>query len=107
MKNCIILMALILGGCNSESTCDPITKESYKTGLFSRNLGSVNIAGEQCQIFEQYKKYDCQLRYSPECNGQVVECREYILTRITKCPSSNATNSITYSNDKFHVEHVQ
>ena len=100
-------MALILGGCNSESTCPTITKESYKTGIFSRNLGSVEIAGEQCQIFEQYKKCNCELRYSYDCNGEVVACREYILTRITKCPSSNTTNSITYSNDKFHIEHVQ
>ena len=97
------IFLLFIMGCRPEPC--PGSKEK-NVGLYSKELGTVQIDNEYCKIFETYNVYECiEVSSREECGGYI--CNSKILTRITKCPSSTTTNTITYTPDKFHREEVK
>jgi hypothetical protein len=108
---CVFLFGML--ACDYGPPCPPISNDDFKSGIFSRDLGSVQIDGESCRIFETYERSYCQKRgpwsqqTRPQCDGERVECYDQVLTRITKCPNSTTVNTITHTNDKFHREEVK
>lgn len=109
------LYFLLLGifACDKGPPCPPYSNDDYKPGIYSKELGSVEIDGETCKIIETYERSHCEERgpwtqsYGPGCDGIRVECYNQVLTRITKCPSNTTINTITRSFDKSHREEVK
>lgn len=104
-------VAVLIMGCDESPPC-PAPGLTDKVGLFSREVGTVQIDGEVCKIFETYENEECHpvagFQYEPNsCNGSFIRCYSKVMTRITKCASGVVGNTITYTPDKFHREQVQ
>ena len=104
-------VAVLVMGCDSGPPC-PVPGPTDKVGLFSREVGTVQIDGEPCKIFETYENTECYERdgfnHEPDsCSGKFLQCYGKVMTRITKCASGVVGNTITYTPDKFHREQVQ
>lgn len=108
MKKLILpSLLLLLIGCGKDPPCPPITDQDLTPGIYSKELGIVNIDGETCHIFEQYQTWNCYKKYGHICEGMTTACQWKILTRITKCPSGNHVNSVNQTGGKFSHEEVK
>lgn len=112
MNKLAFLFLLCLTSCTWGSPPCPGPGENDKLGMYVRTLGTLNIDGENCTIFETYENTYCFMRdgfnHEPEtCDGKYMTCSSKVLTRITKCPSGTISNTITYTSDKFHREQIQ
>src|ERR1035437_6816431 len=93
MKYIICAMLLGMMACDKGPPCPPYSDDDLKSGIFSKDLGTVQIDGESCRIIETYERDQCQKRGSwnqiPQlsCDGVKIQCYNKTLTRITKCPS--------------------
>lgn len=95
----LILFIFIISLCACRLPPCSKDDETSHNGIYSKFLGTVKIDGQDCQIFEQFEKYGCELGYSEDawtqCEGSRIVCRSRVLTRITKCPTQISTNTIT------------
>lgn len=110
MKYLVLLMLLFIVGCPNCPANDP----EETPGLHSKELGKVSIGTENCTIIETYELHNCDYdkgnwdRHRHErCWGEVYQCDKKVLTRITKCPSGNHTNSIGRTGGKYPHETVE
>lgn len=106
----LFLFAFAFLGCTKDPPCPMASKED-SNGFYSKNLTSIEIDGQVCEIFEVYEKFGCGPISGgwsdPSCEGSVIRCSKRVISRITKCPSGVVSNTITYTPDKFHREQVQ
>lgn len=105
---------LTLASCSKNPPC-PESELNNKPMIFSEELGSVNIDGEECKIYQTFQQFDCRLMpgswHKPySCNGEFMDCSSYnprVLTRITKCPSQTTVNTITHTSGKIRKEVIR
>lgn len=106
----LVFLSSFLNGCDSPSC--PKRLDEDVDGIYSKNLGSVTIRQEKCEILEQYMKSNCSnscnfVGYNNSGKSELKHCYEKTLTRITKCSSGQIDNTITFTTDKFHKEQLQ
>lgn len=100
---------ILFTACNDKyPPCPAPLPEELKPGLYSKELGAVQVDGETCHIFEQYGTWDCEVvpGYQCRCEGVKIRCSRTVLTRTTKCVSGKQVNGVTQTGGKFSHEEV-
>lgn len=93
------------------SPCKDYSINRKSPGIYSRELGSVNLQDEDCKIIETYRVDPCYKEdgINYHCQGTITLCSgETILTRLTVCPSFQSENQVNQvRHGKFLHEEIK